>query len=224
MRNTAWLHMAVAAVAGLPFALLAFNNLDQLVVDGANLAAFLGPAIIAAIAAVVVRHHHGLAARAGVGARSERRVAAELRRGRPAAALHSVVLGAGGDADHLVLGPVAAVIETKTGRGRVSYKDQRLRVGAKTLPRNPVPQVRRQAAAAGKTLGCYVEAVICIPDMEGQPRRIDGVHVCSLRDLRSVLAALPARMSHDEALRHAHRLSPQCGIDTADLPHVLAAR
>jgi hypothetical protein len=160
---------------------------------------------------VVTRHFWSLAARARVGARSEQRVAKVLVKLAPAAVVHGADLGSGGDADHVVLGPVCAVIETKTGRGNFTRKrrgDQSVvTVGTKTLPRDPVRQVRRQAQLLSRQAGRPVAAVVCVVDMTNGPIQEDGVWVCSLGSLANIIHQLPQALPEAAAAqRLAQRL------------------
>jgi hypothetical protein len=139
-------------------------------------------------------------AKALVGAQSERRVAKVLKSLGPVGLLNSALLGAGGDADHIVVGPWLCVVETKTGRGVVRYNGQQMCAGNKTIPGDPVTQVRRQAAALRQIAGEYVEAIVCVVDMTNAPYSVGNTKVCSLNDLPEVIHSLsrplnPARAS-----------------------------
>lgn len=134
------------------------------------------------------------------GIRSEQRVARLLRRSGAAAVINGADLGRGGDADHVVLGPCVAAIETKTGRGRLQVTDRGLQVGRKILPGHPLRQARRQADALTQLIKSPADAVLCIVDLEGSPRRIDGVTICAARDLLEVLSRLDRRISHRDAV------------------------
>ena len=139
--------------------------------------------------------------KASVGARSERRVAQEINRQNPVGLGNSLLLGAGGDADHVVVGPWLVAVETKTGHGHVVASGQTLRAGKRTIPGDPVAQSKRQAAAVGRVAGTYCDAVVCIPDMTNAPFVDRGVTVCSLRDLGQVLRSTPARLDRTHAAR-----------------------
>ena len=148
------------------------------------------------------------ARRAAVGAESERRVDRRLR--RMVGLRHTVAnaeVGARGDADHVALGPVAAVVETKTGRGPLAVDGRKLHVGGRTIPGDPVGQAQRQAAALARLAGLErVDAVVCIPDMTGRRRKVDGVWICSLAQLPRVLRRLPRRLDPGAATELAQRL------------------
>ena len=166
-------------------------------------------ALIAAVTAAVrsrLEYVSFLKARAGV--RTERRVAKVLERLGAAAVVHGALLSdRSGDADHLVLGPCAVLVESKTGRGRVSYKNNIMRVGNRRLPRDPVRQALKQRDLAAKRLGVEVDPVVCIVDAQGPPQQLRGVWVCSLDDLDTVVASLPHRLSTDRATAAAARLN-----------------
>lgn len=165
---------------------------------------------LAAAAGMFARAENGKAAAAAVGARSERRVAKTLMNLNPVALLHSVDFGAGGDADHLFLGPKLVAVETKTGRGKVSYKDGKLYVGSKALRGDPVAQCRRQALAAKREFSMFCDAVVCVVDMENAPFQVSSVTVCSMHDLAAVFAALENRLRPENAWARALELAPRC--------------
>lgn len=161
----------------------------------------------------IARYAWGRAARAKAGARSEQRVAKVLARLAPAAVVHGADLGSGGDADHVVLGPVCAVIETKTGRGAFARKSipgkpATVTVGAKTLPRDPVRQAQNQARLLRKLSGQYVAAVVCVVDMTNGPLQLENAWVCSLADLPQVLRQLPRQLTVPQAQALADQLTP----------------
>jgi hypothetical protein len=145
--------------------------------------------------------------RAQVGGYSEQRVAAVLASMAPVALLNSVLLGAGGDADHVILGPQLAVIETKTGWGEVSFDGHTMRAGARSIPGNPVAQVQRQAAVLHDLVQEYTDAVVCVVDMTNPPLQVGSTTVCSLADLPQVLRRLPARLDGQKASHLYARLT-----------------
>jgi hypothetical protein len=171
---------AAAAIAGCLAAFLV----------GVNVGA-LFPLLAAAGAAAYANHCWQNAQRAWVGARSEKRVAKVVNDLGARTVVHGALLGAGGDADHLVVGPILAVIETKTGRGKVKTRNGHLTVGGRQMPGDPIEQARRQAAAASKRARRNATPIVCVVDMTGRPMSIAGVTVCSLGDLPKVLKGLP---------------------------------
>lgn len=189
-------------------------------------------AVLAALAAagtIAARPHWDAASRALVGRRSELRVARSLRRSRAHAVVHGALLGAGGDADHVVLGPAAVVVETKTGSGTVRVgRDGRIEThrsvqsgsGAgqhrrRTIPGDPAGQAARQARQLGRAVGQHAYAVVCIPDMANAPLRNGDVIVCSARDLPKVIDALPATVDEGTALTYAASIHAHHVAETA---------
>jgi hypothetical protein len=146
--------------------------------------------------------------RARVGLVSEVRVARALRRMRASAIVHGALLSErGGDADHIVLGPICALVETKTGRGGIQLLDGgRIRTARRVMPKAPLHQAARQAASVTRLTGLPCTPIVCVVDMTGAPLQREGVTVCSLRDLGRVLSALPRVTDDASARRHAERL------------------
>lgn len=213
LRNRAYARVGACALVGLGAVVFTLPRLGWLSQGGLRAVAVALGFVVVFVAITMAQHQLDLAAKASVGARSERRVAAAIERVGPVAVLHSVILGAGGDADHLVLGPVAVCVETKTGSGEVMYQDGKLYVGRKTLKGDPLAQVRRQALAAKSVLGCFVEAVVCVVDMAGPPQTYGTVRVCSVADLPALIAAMPHRLAPDQAWARAVELAPKCGVE-----------
>lgn len=146
--------------------------------------------------------------RALAGVRSEDRVARALLDLDAEVVIHGALVAERvGDLDHLVLGPWAVAVETKTGRGKTAVRKGQLTVNGRWLPRDPCKQVTDQAAYASRRLGVPVDRVVCVVDTPSRPREIDGVWVCSLKDLPAVIRSLPARLSADQA-RQAGRQIP----------------
>ena len=170
-------------------------------------------AVTVTVTALLARERFAVAARkAGVGITSEKRVAQALSRiDGLEAVVHGALIGAGGDADHIALGPVCVVIETKTGKGAVSQdRSGALRVGRRTIPGDPVAQVARQAQALQRHVGYQVTPLVCIPDATGEPRQMRGVWVCNTRQLAALVVAAPRVMRPGEApavARDLHRRS-----------------
>lgn len=188
-----------------------------LIVAALNLVATLRGELVGAMVvavglafAALGRHQYShwviKARKAAVGARAERVVATALAGTGAAAVVHGALLGAGGDADHIVLGPWVVLVETKHGRGPVSVVGERLVVGGRKLPGDPVGQARRQAGALSHITGRTASAVVCVPGMEGPQFRHRGVTVCSAPDLAGAIACLPPILDGPAALEWARRL------------------
>jgi hypothetical protein len=160
---------------------------------------------VAALAAAFARHASTGVGRALRGVRAEEQVAAVLRRTGARQVVHGALLGAGGDADHVVLGPYLAVIESKSGDGHVRVDDRGLHVESRLVPGNPVSQARRQAAALGRIVGGFSDAIVCVTGMTNPPVRVGNTIVCSARDLKAVVAGLNHRIGSDLADTVAHR-------------------
>lgn len=144
--------------------------------------------------------------KAYAGAAAEIKVSSVLRR---RGGLEVVVNGAAiadGDVDHVALGPVLAVVETKHGRGRVSVGDDQVKVGGKRIPRDPIGQALRQARNVQDVVGRNVEAIVCITDMDGEPFRSRGCWVTSARHLPSVIRSLPQVLDVHAARTIGNRL------------------
>jgi hypothetical protein len=116
------------------------------------------------------------------------------------------MIGGGGDADHIVLGPPLLVIETKTGYGFVRSEDSSLYAGRRRIPGDPVTQVNRQSRTLGRQLGAYVHTVVCVVDMENHPFATGNTTVCSLADLITVVSALPATLDPKTAHAFGHHV------------------
>lgn len=142
---------------------------------------------------------HAATTKARVGATNESRVARVLSKMGPTYLINSAMLGAGGDADHVLIGPCLAVVETKSGHGPLSVRGRSLVVGARPIPGDPVAQAKRQAAAMSKLAGVYCDAIVCVADTTTPPQIDRGVTICSLAQLQGVVSALPTRVSAIEA-------------------------
>lgn len=151
----------------------------------------------------------GVVARAWAGISAELRVAAVLRGCGAVAVVNGWQPDGRADVDHVVLGPGVVAVETKSGRGPVSVgHDGTVRAGGRLMPGRPVRQVRYNATALGRATGAYADAVLCVVDMAGPPRRLaSGVTVCSVRDLGAVVNALPSRLPPKLAASLAARLA-----------------
>jgi len=165
--------------------------------------------VSAAAATLSFMQFRTLSAKAGrlsAGASAEKAVAKCLSSQRIKHVLHSVDLSAGGDADHIILGPVCAVIETKYAKGNVASVQGGLTAAGRRLPRDPVAQARRQAAALRRVSGVWSEAVVCMTGMTNRPFKDGDVVVCSLKDLPGVIDSLSRPLSGNEADRVASLL------------------
>lgn len=183
-RKAATKFLRAAAGCALAVIVLLTRGLAALF-NGDVFAAFAALAVV--VCAVIARTHLNMWQRRAIGAASERRVAKTLSNSNLGHVFNSVVLGAGGDADHVVVGAILATIETKTGRGRVYADKTGMTVGTRKVVGNPVQQANRQAHALRKIAGTWVTAVVCVVDMSNQPFNVEGTIVCAERDLISVL-------------------------------------
>lgn len=160
---------------------------------------FFVPVLVLAVpvcllAALGVRRFNVEYLKASTGVRAEERVARVLARCPLVAVVHGALIGRG-DVDHVVLGPRLAAIETKHGRGAVSFdRDGALRVGSRRLPRDPLAQARANATRLGERLGRQADAVVVVVDATSPAQQRGGVWVCSLEELPAVLDALPVRL------------------------------
>jgi hypothetical protein len=98
------------------------------------------------------------------------------------------------------------VIETKHGRGPVRVDNGKFKVGPKTLPRDPVGQVLRQAEVVSRFVGRRPVPIVCVPGMTNAAFETRGVLVCSVNDLPSVLRGIPYVYNQAQATDAASRL------------------
>jgi hypothetical protein len=199
LQTALWAGVAVIAATG--------TLLVGMTQSGALRNPALGAGIAGALAgAAMTSRYRAAAARASAGVRAEKQVARALQGCGLVALVHGATLS-GGDADHVALGPVAVVVETKYGRGAIMVEGDKVRVGRRILPRNPLGQVRRQASLVAREIGRPVDAVVCVSEGTGAPRLIDGVWVCGPRDLVNVFSRLGNRVGRAEAETLAGRLA-----------------
>jgi hypothetical protein len=163
---------------------------------------------VAAVCFYYVRVSLVKATKASVGTKSEVRVARLLNKLGYEATMHGMVLGAGGDCDHVVVGPINCAIETKTGHGKVTFRDGAMYAGSRRIPKNPVAQVERQCQVLSRLTGRRATGVVCVVDMTTRPFRVGDVTVCSLNDLADVLSRTP-RVFPAGALAFAQNLYAQ---------------
>ena len=160
---------------------------------------------VAVLSGFAARTKNREAMRATRGAASEVTVGRVLERSRLGVVLHGVDLNAGGDADHVLIGDVAVVIETKTGRGEVRYSPRDgMTAGTHRIPGDPVRQAQRQAAALHRRIGVWTTAIVCVTDMTNAPFREGETIVLSRDDLVSAIKHLPNTMD-DHARQRALR-------------------
>ena len=144
--------------------------------------------VVAVCAVHLARKEHVNAHKAKAGVDAEYQVAKALKNSSAFAVVNGALLGKGGDADHIVLGPMAVLIETKHGKGEVSIQSSVVFAGRKKIPKDPISQVNRQSAALSKRInGKYVQAILCVTQMSNSPFRYNGVIICSSKDLAKVV-------------------------------------
>ena len=146
--------------------------------------------VLAVMLGLRVRHWLSLAARSGIGARSEDEVqrALDPLRREGWRVRHSVSWPGGGDIDSAVLAPTGLgfAIETKTK----SYDERHLR------------RMREQAAWLGRRRRTHgALAVLCIVRASGVERSESGVLVVSIDRLVAVLQSVAAATGSTAALR-----------------------
>lgn len=147
--------------------------------------------------------------KARAGAKAERQVAAGLSRlDTLDVVAHGRCLGAGGDVDHIVIGPCLAAIETKSGGGHlVILEDGRLNAGGRMLPGDPVEQAQRQARALSNIAGHTAAAIVCVPRASNTPRQVGQTTVCNLAQLPGVLSRLEHNIPQDDVSDIVMRLN-----------------
>lgn len=119
-----------------------------------------------------------------VGIKSENLVVRQLAKSNPVAILNDVLMGSGGDCDHVAIyDGKAVVIETKTGWGQVSINGDSVYAGRRQIPKSPVKQIKQQQQNFTKKFGYMPHAVLCISNMSNAPFYYNNVLVCSAADL-----------------------------------------
>ncbi len=163
--------------------------------------------------------------KARIGIKSEKIALRALKKAPIEAAIGGALLGSGGDIDLIALGPQAVSIEVKTGWGKVHVASNgKISKGGKQIPGWPISQARRGAVTIGHALPgrVWVDAVVCIVNMEGPPLRIEvknsPVWICSAQDLPSVVSRLPARMHPGAGLDGAAKLMAISNAATSAAP------
>ena len=201
LRNRAVFNMVLVAAVSFPVAGWWVENPGSIYRGVVSLAA--ASVIVATVRDVSHSYRRALA-----GVMAEQRALGALRSSAAAA----IVNGArpdrsAGDIDHVVLGPMAAVVETKSGEGDVTVQGDALRCNNRVLRGASLRKVRSQARALSHAVGVEVAPVVCVVGMRGEPFAAGGVTVCSASSLPEVVDALPEVISPEEALSVAKRLS-----------------
>jgi hypothetical protein len=148
--------------------------------------------------------------RALAGIVSEQRVLAAIRDSSAAVVVNGAKLDErAGDIDHVVLGPMAAIVETKTGAGAVTIQGDQLRCNARLLRGASLRKVRAQADAIGRLTGVSVTPVLCVVNMEGGPLTAGAVVICSADELPGVLDGLPQALDESQARTFGRSLTPR---------------
>lgn len=166
----------------------------------------LGSAVVALASYAFAEKSRIDVRKAAVGIRSEKLVARQLKNVGAEAVVHGALIGGGGDVDHVVLGPCAVAVETKTGKGRMRLDGRTIRVGRKTIPGDPIGQVRRQAKALSRITGQPTASVVCIPEMTSEPRAVGDVVICAAQDLSDVIRAAPSVLPSGRGRQLAQQL------------------
>lgn len=191
---------ALASSAACALATLVTGGLAVWLVAASSYVLAAIPGVVAVLCALASRGFWHSANKALVGARSERTVGRALVAAGPHVVLHGLMLGAGGDLDHAVVGPVLAAVETKTGYGNVRVDSSgALWAGRRKLLGDPLAQCQRQAKALGKVAHMRAAAIVCVVNMENAAFTRNGVTVCSAKHLQAVLRDLPTVLDPAQA-------------------------
>ena len=134
---------------------------------------------------------------AGIGA--EAKVARSIMKYKGDFLINGAILGKIGDCDHIVLGPICAVVETKYGRGPVSVDNGQVFVKNRPIKSNPIQQVKRQAQVLSRIYNIRVNTIICISEGFFKPFTYEGVVLCNAQDLPKVLELMPKSISKEKA-------------------------
>jgi hypothetical protein len=113
------------------------------------------------------------------------------------------LLGAGGDYDHIVVGPTGVfLVETKNWSGNIRVQDGRIVYDGREPSRPPLEQVKDAAARLRQELrdqasvDVEVKPVLCFVHgrLPGGQTGVGGVLICSGRALREVLLETPEQV------------------------------
>lgn len=130
--------------------------------------------------------------KARIGRVNEEKVAKVLKKCGADLVAHGQLLGAGGDCDHVVAGSCLVAVETKTGKGKVSYRNGILTAGRRDIPGDPIEQVSRQASALSKIAKKSATPVVVVTGMTSKSFRTEsGVYVIPASEIASFLSQCP---------------------------------
>lgn len=96
------------------------------------------------------------------GVEAEKSVFRRLKSLKPEAIINGASFPGVGDCDHLVIDGSFFVIETKSGRGKVSSSTGKIYINGKIMPRDPLAQIERQSRILYETFGIKPHKIICI--------------------------------------------------------------
>lgn len=95
------------------------------------------------------------------------------------------------DLDQVILAPSLALVEVKSGRGKVSTQGDSVRCGTRMVNGASLRRVRAVGTELGDQVGDDPALFICVVGMENEPFEAGGVTLCSAADLSRLLGALP---------------------------------
>lgn len=158
-------------------------------VVGVALALFAATTIFAQVRIPVLRRQwRGLRAELVVGRRLDQSAAGIVA--------HAVPIRGIGDADHLVLGPGAVLVETKAAGGVVSTDGRQILLNGRPMRTQAATQAARAAQRTSSLLGVTVQPVVCLVYARSCRVRVNGVLVVSLDQLNDVVVGAPSLDEH----------------------------
>lgn len=155
--------------------------------------------IFIAILVVQLRIYNTNLAKLSAGISAENKVSRQIKKYSGDFLINGAILGKIGDCDHIVLGPICVVIETKYGKGQVRVDKGQVFVKNRPIKSNPIQQVKKQAQALSKLHNVKVNAIVCISEGFFTPFAHDGVVLCNAQDLPKVLDRMPTVVSKEKA-------------------------
>lgn len=130
--------------------------------------------------------------RARAGIRSEDLALEATGRSRAKTVVCSArIPGVPGDVDQVILEPVVAAVEVKTGRGQITVHRGQLRARGRAIHGGSLGRARKSAERLTQISGQPTAAIICIVGMRAEPFTAEGVTICSPDDLPQVIDRLP---------------------------------